>query len=236
MLSPRSGVQLRRGLWTAPPTSLPVDRIDPRCLWRQGRSGYRAKLRRAGGDAPGRLIRRKEGIGAAWHLYIQGAIAVYGNLGRWRRVDVRVRSTQAADAAARGRNVARKRSNRFQARHVCDLRQEVRYYAEKKLIERTKIAAPEMPTIRIDPAVANNSLRVIAAAEAAGDNAGVPTSASPAGAVPETASVVAPLQRRLSKAAIDAAKAVPPGDRARKLFEHIVVVAPPHAASTPQGV
>src|SRR3546814_2895829 len=47
----------------------------------------------------------------------------------------------------------------------------VRYFAEKKLVARTKIPAPEMPTIRIDPDVANNSLRVIAAAESDGDHA-----------------------------------------------------------------
>lgn len=44
----------------------------------------------------------------------------------------------------------------------------VRYYAEKKLAERTMIPPPEMPVIRIDPAVANNSLRVIAMAETEG--------------------------------------------------------------------
>src|SRR3546814_7849693 len=54
----------------------------------------------------------------------------------------------------------------------------VRYFAEKKLVARTKIPAPEMPTIRIDPDVANNSLRVIAAAESDGDQASTVSSVS----------------------------------------------------------
>src|SRR3546814_14166893 len=56
----------------------------------------------------------------------------------------------------------------------------VRYFAEKKLVARTKIPAPEMPTIRIDPDVANNSLRVIAAAESDGDQASPVSSVSSA--------------------------------------------------------
>ena len=102
----------------------------------------------------------------------------------------------------------------------------VRYYVEKKLAMRTKIPAPEMPTIRIDPAVANNSLRVIAAAEADVNLASALASASPVDAGCQSVGSTPPDLRRLNKAAIDAAKAAPPRERARKLFEHIVVVAP----------
>ena len=104
----------------------------------------------------------------------------------------------------------------------------VRYYAEKKLATRTRIPVPEMPTIRIDPAVANNSLRVIAAAEADGDSGA--TAAFSIGTSQQMTRIVTPERRRLNRAAIDAAKAVPPGERAGKLFEHIVLVAPPKAA------
>ena len=106
----------------------------------------------------------------------------------------------------------------------------VRYYAEKKLVARTKIAAPEMPPIRIDPAIANNSLRVIAAAEAGGDTAGLPRSAAPDGATGEASNIAPSAQRRLNSAAIAAARAAPPQERATKLFEHIVLVAPSNAA------
>ena len=87
----------------------------------------------------------------------------------------------------------------------------VRYYAEKKLAARTKIPAPSMPPIRVDPAVAHNSLRVIAAAEAAGDDV-----ATPDGTNPDVST------RHLNRAAIAAAKAAPLGERTTKLFEHLV--------------
>ena len=87
----------------------------------------------------------------------------------------------------------------------------VRYYAEKKLAARTRIPAPAMPPIRVDPAVAHNSLRVIAAAEAGGDDV-----ANPPSTAPETST------RHLNRAAIAAARAAPPGERTAKLFEHLV--------------
>lgn len=92
----------------------------------------------------------------------------------------------------------------------------VRYYAEKKLAARTRIPAPAMPAICVDPAIAHNSLRVIQAAEAEGDHAGVPqpfTSVAPA---------PRPITGRLNKAAIDAARAAPPGERTSKLFQQLV--------------
>lgn len=55
----------------------------------------------------------------------------------------------------------------------------IRYYTEKDMVALTKIPAPQMPNIRPDPAVTNNSLRVIAAAEASDDRATVaPTSSA----------------------------------------------------------
>ena len=101
----------------------------------------------------------------------------------------------------------------------------VRYYAEKKLAERTKILPPAMPSIQIDPSIADNSLRVIAAAEADGDFAGTPRAEGLARAATRDALAAAP--RRLNRAAIDAAMSVPPGERTGKLFEHIVMTAPP---------
>lgn len=102
----------------------------------------------------------------------------------------------------------------------------VRYYAEKKLSARTKIPAPEMPQIRVDPAVAANSLRVIEATQAPDDaNA---TSSTP-GAAPTSRSVAtngatATGRRGLNQAAITAALAVPPNERVAKLFEGVVMV------------
>ncbi len=101
----------------------------------------------------------------------------------------------------------------------------VRYFAEKKLVERTKMRPPAMPSIQIDPSIANNSLRVIAAAEAEGDFASTPRAEGRAGAA--TREVLAPAPSRLNRAAIDAANSVPPSERIRKLFEHIVMTAPP---------
>lgn len=102
----------------------------------------------------------------------------------------------------------------------------IRYYAEKKLSARTKIPAPEMPPIRVDPAIAHNSLRVIAAAEADGDHAGTPAitaATSPEGAA-KPAGAAMPTRRRLNKAAIEAAKAAPPKERVAKLFDGVVAI------------
>ena len=100
----------------------------------------------------------------------------------------------------------------------------VRYYAEKKLAARTKIAAPEMPPIRINPAVAANSLRVIAATDAVDQNA-VPGYADPsfpnAAARPFSAAAGS---GRLNRAAIDAARAAPDSERVATLFKHVVGV------------
>jgi type IV secretion system protein VirD4 len=103
----------------------------------------------------------------------------------------------------------------------------VRYYAEKKLAARTKIAPPGMPTIRVDPAVARNSLRVIAAAEAeeTGSIPGNSTgSMASSGIAAQPASGATPAMQRLNRAAIDAAKAAPPSERTARLFEHLVAV------------
>nr|WP_243848478.1 type IV secretory system conjugative DNA transfer family protein [Sphingomonas insulae] len=103
----------------------------------------------------------------------------------------------------------------------------VRYYAEKKLAARTKIAPPGMPTIRVDPAVARNSLRVIAAAEAE-ETRPAPTIAAGTSAssisIADQASGARPALSPLSKAAIDAAKAAPPGERTARLFENLVSI------------
>lgn len=98
----------------------------------------------------------------------------------------------------------------------------IRYYAEKKLAERTKIPAPEMPPVRVDPAVANNSLRVIAAAEADGDHTATAAATSASGAA--RPGVTTPASSRLNIAAIAAAKAAPPKERVAKLFASVVVI------------
>ena len=100
----------------------------------------------------------------------------------------------------------------------------VRYYAEKKLAVRTKIPAPEMPAIQVDPAVAHNSLRVIQAAEAESGQA-LATSADtpPAPGGTETSPTVRPNRRRLNQAAVEAARAVPPGERTMALFEQLII-------------
>lgn len=104
----------------------------------------------------------------------------------------------------------------------------VRYYVEKKLAARTKIPAPEMPTIRVDPTVAHNSLRVIAAAEAEGNASVAPDSSATASShgMQQPADAFAPGTRRLNRAAIEAARAAPPGERTTRLFEHLVAVGP----------
>lgn len=98
----------------------------------------------------------------------------------------------------------------------------VRYYAEKKLADRTRIPAPQMPQIQPDPAVAANSLRVIEASQAES------ISGSPAAPprIEETTGVSANTQGQslLNRAAIEAALAVPPKQRVTKLFENIVMV------------
>ena len=107
----------------------------------------------------------------------------------------------------------------------------VRYYAEKKLAARTKIAAPEMPPIRIDPAIAANSLRVIAAAEDV-DQEAAPGSAGPifANAAARSAGPAALRSSRLNEAAINAAKVAPDSKRVATLFKHIVKVSEERAA------
>ena len=106
----------------------------------------------------------------------------------------------------------------------------VRYYAEKKLAARTKIPAPEMPTIRVDPAIANKSLRVISAAEADDPHnaAPVPAAAAPGVNPAPQASVPVPTPLKVNKAAIDAAIAAPTSERVDKLFEHIIAVSEPN--------
>ena len=98
--------------------------------------------------------------------------------------------------------------------------------AEKKLSARTKIPAPEMPQIRVDPAVAANSLRVIEATQAPDD---VNAASSTPGAAPTAGAVAtngAPARGRrgLNQAAINAALAVPPNERVAKLFEGVLMV------------
>ena len=101
----------------------------------------------------------------------------------------------------------------------------VRYYEEKKLAARTKIPAPEMPKIPIDPAIARNSLRVIEAAEAEREAAIQPASvgraSSPASSqlgAGEKAGVP------INRSAVQAALAVPPGARTKELFDHLVSI------------
>ena len=99
----------------------------------------------------------------------------------------------------------------------------IRYYAERKLAARTRIPPPAMPTIRIDPAVAHHSLRVIAAAEADSlfeQPDPLTRSASP------SVSGTGLAAERLNRAAIEAARSAPPGERTSKLFEHVVAVEP----------
>jgi type IV secretion system protein VirD4 len=95
----------------------------------------------------------------------------------------------------------------------------IRYFVEQKLVERTRIPAPIMPTTKIDPAAANNSLRVIAAAES---DSSLGSAAPSINSGFEKLPPASTTQRRLNRAAIDAARAEPPGERTAKLFEHIV--------------
>ncbi len=93
----------------------------------------------------------------------------------------------------------------------------VRYYAEKRLAERTSIPAPQMPQIRVDPAVAANSLRVIEATQV---EAAAATLADGAGG----ANGAALKSRGLNQAAIAAALGVPPKERVARLFESVVMI------------
>jgi type IV secretion system protein VirD4 len=107
-----------------------------------------------------------------------------------------------------------------------------RYYAEKKLAERTKIPAPEMPPIRIDLAIAANSLRVIEASATSGEaNTAPPTFALASGPGNETAAgnfkrSVIPF----NQSAVDAAKAAPVQRRTSILFNRLLVVKQSDAA------
>src|SRR3546814_9564334 len=64
-----------------------------------------------------------------------------------------------------------------------------------------------MPTIRSDPDVANNSLRVSAAAEYDGEQATTVSWVSSARSACQNSATATTPQRRLNRAAIDAAKA-----------------------------
>ncbi|KQN90717.1 conjugal transfer protein TraG [Sphingomonas sp. Leaf67] len=97
----------------------------------------------------------------------------------------------------------------------------VRYYAEKKLVERTKMPAPQMPQIRPDPAVAANSLRVI---EATQSEPAPATVIAPAAVNGTGSDAMAAVPSRLNQAALQAALAAPPQQRVAKLFEQIVMV------------
>ena len=108
----------------------------------------------------------------------------------------------------------------------------VRYYAEKKLAERTKIPAPEMPPIRVDPAIAANSLRVIEASAAGGE---ANTDASAPTPAPESENETASITPRRSAApynqsAVDAARAAPVQQRTSILFNRLLVVKQSKAA------
>ncbi|WP_380784215.1 type IV secretory system conjugative DNA transfer family protein [Sphingomonas sp. R86520] len=108
----------------------------------------------------------------------------------------------------------------------------VRYYAEKKLAERTKIPAPEMPPIRIDLAIAANSLRVIEASAASGEaNTASPIFALASG--PENETAAGNFKRSVTpfnQSALDAAKAAPVQRRTSILFNRLLVVKQSDAA------
>jgi type IV secretion system protein VirD4 len=113
----------------------------------------------------------------------------------------------------------------FRRRMYATYGKKVRYYAEKKLAERTRIPAPEMPQIRLDPAVAANSLRVIEASTAREADAIANT---PAPAVVSGAGNGSRVQQRslphLNTSAINAAKAAPASQRTGILFDQLLVV------------
>jgi type IV secretion system protein VirD4 len=102
----------------------------------------------------------------------------------------------------------------------------VRYYAEKHLIERTKIPAPQMPPIRVDPAIAANSLRVIEATQVAESAKAAPVTKG-AAPVPEAVGgggAPTNARRKLNQAAIDACLAASPKQQVKKLFENVVAL------------
>ena len=109
----------------------------------------------------------------------------------------------------------------------------VRYYAEKELAARTRIPPPEMPPIRINPLIAANSLRVIAATEAV-DPSSVSgaSSLSLPGASAQPAGAAASGLGRLNEAAINAAKAAPDSERVATLFKHVIRVGEAEAAAS----
>ena len=110
----------------------------------------------------------------------------------------------------------------------------IRFFEEKDMLALTKLPAPTMPTIRPDPAAANKSLRVIAAAEAEAEAetgvASSPVAETNIGNGWRAGSAETVTKQRLNRAAIEAAMAAPVGERTNKLFEHIVMVAAPKAA------
>ena len=97
----------------------------------------------------------------------------------------------------------------------------IRYYAEKKLAARTRIPAPAMPAIRVDPTIAYNSLRIIQAAETENDQAPAPFPAASTSATYQPGSRTA---GRLNRAALDAARAAPADQRTVRLFEQLIIV------------
>ena len=109
----------------------------------------------------------------------------------------------------------------------------VRYYAEKELATRTRIPPPEMPPIRINPSIAANSLRVIAATEAVDPTSvsGAPSSSLPGASAQPTGAAASGLGR-LNEAAINAAKAAPDSERVATLFKHVIRVSEAEAAAS----
>ena len=103
--------------------------------------------------------------------------------------------------------------------------QKIRYYAEKTLAERTRIPAPQMPPIRVDPAIAANSLRVIGASAVGDANVAAPTSApAPAPGAVGMSGVRGRPFAEVNQSAIDAAKAAPVSQRTAVLFDHLVEI------------
>lgn len=100
----------------------------------------------------------------------------------------------------------------------------VRYYVEHKLSERTKIPAPQMPRIRVNPAIAANSLRVIEATQVAEHTHAPSAGTAPAPGTVSTDGTTTTRRRKLNQAAIDACLNVPPKQRVRKLFEGLCMV------------
>ena len=112
----------------------------------------------------------------------------------------------------------------------------VRYYAEKKLAERTKIPAPEMPPIRVDPAIAANSLRVIEASVAEGSAKQASPALTPAsGRASVSGGRGRPLDR-LNDSAIAAARSAPVNERTSVLFSQLLVIEDAEATSVRQRV